>query len=141
MSFDEIFDLTAGWRSVFLLCIIAPDVVDTLCRSLCFMRFFYFSSAVGLLESDSNFSFKFSIKINSIYRVRWRLQSFALFRFVFVYLFRYIRAFLVSFSLRRRNSDQGSLSRLFSPLPTTVCMCLRFLSREDSRYFFPRRLE
>ena len=38
-----------------------------------------------------------------------------------------------------RNSDPGSQSSLFSP-PTHYGSCLAILSREDFRYFLPRRL-
>ena len=51
--------------------------------------------------------------------------------------------FALLFSLHpSRNSDPGSHSTLFSPLPTTVCTvgALPFLSREDPSSFFPRRL-
>ena len=46
--------------------------------------------------------------------------------------------FYFSFSLLGGNSDQGSLSRLFSPLPTTV-RAFSFFYREKNRaLFFPR---
>ena len=38
-----------------------------------------------------------------------------------------------------RGSDPGSHSRLFYPLPTTVCAS-RFYREKDSAVFFPRRL-
>ena len=40
--------------------------------------------------------------------------------FFFAHLLFYLRTFPFSFSLPSRSSDPGSLSRLFSPLPTTV---------------------
>ena len=46
--------------------------------------------------------------------------------------------FLLSPCLHRRNSDPGSLSRLFPPSPLRYAPS--FLSWENSSYFFPRRL-
>ena len=49
--------------------------------------------------------------------------------------------FLSSYCSNSRNSDPGSHSRLFSPLPTTVhVLSLAFLSREDFSPFFPHGL-
>ena len=42
--------------------------------------------------------------------------------------------------LPTRNSDPGSHSRLFFPLPATVRTCLHFYREKISAFFFPRRL-
>ena len=55
------------------------------------------------------------------------LNCFLFFHACFAPPFSYLGTFPFSFSLSRRNSDPGSLvSRLFSPLPATVCVCVRF---------------
>ena len=58
--------------------------------------------------------------------------------FISAHPFHYLRTLSYSFSIPRRNSDTGSLCRLFFPLPTTVRAFM--LSRNDSGYFFHRRL-
>ena len=59
------------------------------------------------------------------------------FVFFFHHAFYYLRTFSFFFSVSKRNSDPGALSRLFFPPHYTYA--LSFLSREGCSYFFPCR--
>ena len=57
---------------------------------------------------------------NRIEPIRYSARSLFLFMYFFAHPMYYLRIFYLSFSLPRRNSDPGSLSKHFSPLPTMV---------------------
>ena len=70
-----------------------------------------------------------------------KLYSTIIFRVLFAHSFHYLRTFPFSFSLPRRNSDPGSLRRLFPPLPTTVRALLSIAGRFQLFLPSPTRVE